>query len=129
MRRAVDSISIATARIRSRKLEESSRFFRKSSNCFSSFSGEWERGVSRSPPAIEVQYETETRTLQRGTEKLRAGMRVIGKVGLGFKAVRESREMALRNTDFILVRPDIVLQYLYVLKILKMISLECSVKF
>lgn len=109
MSREVDSISIATALIRSRKLEESSRFFRNSSNCFSSFSEEWERGASRSPAAIEVQYETERGTLQRGTEKLRAGMRVGvgGKVGLGFKAVRESREMAFRYTDFILVCPTL----------------------
>ena len=61
----VESISVATARIRSRKFPESSRWCRKSSNCFSSLSEVGEGGAWASPSGAVVIDVAELREQQR----------------------------------------------------------------
>ena len=65
MSRVADSISKTTARMRSRKLPESSSWTRNFSNCFSK-EGEV-CGTSESPPAMEF----EERVAVRGERKVR----------------------------------------------------------
>lgn len=119
-----DSISTATARIRSRKFPESSRCCRKSSNCFSIFwvIGEEGTPVSTSAPGVIVREEMESKDEQRIEAsrttavflqllKLRmrwelTGINGRGKrwggLGLGFKE-RESEnplKITIREHDF-----------------------------
>lgn len=78
-----DSISVATARMRSRKPTDSSRWWRKCWNCFSSRVAEGEGGVGGawdSPSAIgeEEEEEEQQRVRKSGGRRLRSEAREVG---------------------------------------------------
>lgn len=106
---------MATARMRSRKPTDSSRWWRKSWNCFSRVV-EGEGGAWASPSAIEGQQRVAE---SGGGRRLWIEVREVGKVlrrrgerrvrggwglGLGFME-REREKQAFRNADFMFVFP------------------------
>jgi hypothetical protein len=78
----VDSISITTARMRSRRLPDSSSWRRKSSNCFSSEAEEGDAWAS--PPAIEEEQrvgESERNVSLPNLKKINVGDWEVDMVG------------------------------------------------